>query len=481
MRLSELAAGFDVQGGDPVITGITEDSRTVAPGMLFVAVAGASADGHAYVAEAVARGAAAVAGERLEGVFPPVARVRVVDSRHALALMAARCYGHPAAELGLLGFTGTFGKTSTSDVLRSILCASGRRCGVLGSLGARYGRFARPGSGLTTPAPVELHASLRGMRDAGADEVIVEVTSHALRMRRVAGITFSGGLLAAIRSGEHTDFHGTYDDYVAAKRLFLDYLAPDAMLAYDADNEAARSLAGGRPRGRTAGFSLEGRHGDLVLSDVEFGGTGTVFSVAGPLAGARRRLHSGLLGAGHLRNVALALTYALAQGVGIETAAAVIRGLRPLPRRMERYTVAGRTVLDDTAAHPDSLHATFEVAAQIPHGRLVVVYAVRGSRGVSINARNARALAALAPAHGVDALILSAAAETAGPADAVRDDEMASACDALSAGRAPFAPFDTLRDAIAEALARTGAGDLIVLVGAQGMNAGRQLLLELAG
>ena len=173
-------------------------------------------------------------------------RVTVPDSRAALATLAARFHGEPARSLHLIGFTGTFGKTSTSDILRALLAAAGGRPGVLGSLGARFQSFHEDGRGLTTPAPVELHGALRGLAGAGADTVIMEVTSHALRMRRVDGLTFGGGLLAAIKPGEHTDFHRSYEDYLDAKRLFLRYLSPDAMLAYDADNPGACELAAAR-------------------------------------------------------------------------------------------------------------------------------------------------------------------------------------------------------------------------------------------
>src|SRR5688500_6422197 len=197
MRLSALLDGISTTATDPEVTAITEDSRRVTPGALFVAVPGATEDGHAYVADAIARGAAAIVAERADGIPAGVAHVTVPDSRAALAALAARFHGEPARALRLIGFTGTFGKTSTSDVLCALLAAAGGRAGVRGPPGARFGPFHESGRGLTTPAPVELHRALRGLAGAGADTVIIEVTSHALRMRRVDGLTFSGGLLAA--------------------------------------------------------------------------------------------------------------------------------------------------------------------------------------------------------------------------------------------------------------------------------------------
>src|SRR5688572_4907953 len=141
MRLSALLDGLSANAPDPDITAITEDSRRVTPGTLFVAITGTAEDGHAYAADAIARGAVAIVAERDDGIPAGAVRVAVPDSRAALAVLAARFHGEPARSLHLIGFTGTFGKTSTSDILRRLLEAAGGRPGVLGSLGARFQSF----------------------------------------------------------------------------------------------------------------------------------------------------------------------------------------------------------------------------------------------------------------------------------------------------------------------------------------------------
>jgi UDP-N-acetylmuramoyl-L-alanyl-D-glutamate--2,6-diaminopimelate ligase len=352
---------------------------------------------------------------------------------------------------------------------------------------------------------------LRGLESAGATTVIMEVTSHALALGRVDGLYFDGGLVAAIMPGEHTDFHRSYEEYVDAKRLFLAHVKPEAVLAYDADNLAARHIVGERGRrptepparhshghrrhprthqhvrngdvgaavtGETAGFSLEGKEADLRLYDIALDDKGATFSVGGRLAGARAgmRIHSPLLGGGHLRNVALALTYALAEGLPISAADAVIATLAPLRRRMERYSADGRTILDDTAAHPDSFRSTFEVASLLPHKGLTAVYAIRGRRGVEINKLNALALADLCFLHGVEPLIVTPCAETAGPADTAVPAEIDATRQALVSRGRRFVWHDALSGALREAFERTAAGDLIVLLGAQGMNDAKRLL-----
>jgi len=470
MQLAPLLRDLASDVPDVEVTGISEDSRRIIPGMVFVAVPGSSLDGHAFVSDAVRRGAAAVIAERPVPAGIPV--IRVPSARTALATIAARFFGNPAAALHLVGFTGTFGKTSTSDILRQLLDAGGHRTGVLGSLGARYGSLREASGGLTTPAPVELHAALRDLKDAGADTVVMEVTSHALRMQRAAGLSFSGGLLAAIMPGEHTDFHRTYEDYVDAKRLFLEYLRPDAILAYDADNRAARTLAAEARVRRAIGFSIDGAPADMRIEHVHLGPDGASFLVNGTA------MHSALLGRGHLRNAALALAYALHTGIDADSARDVLARLTPLRRRMERFEVAGRFVLDDTAAHPESVRATFETAATLPHGALVAVYALRGSRGTDINRGNALALADLASLHQAT-LIVTDARDVTGPNDGVTDAEHGATESALASRGQRFMFEARLDDATRVALERTEPGDLILLIGAQGMDRGRELL-ELA-
>ena len=481
MRLSELAAGdFSIvpAGADPEITGLSEDSRRIRPGMAFIAVPGAALDGHAYISDAITRGATAIVAERTGAVPPSMPAIRVASARAALAVLAARFYRQPAEHLRTIGFTGTFGKTSTSEILRALLDAGGARTGVIGSLGIRHDGFFDSGTGLTTPAPVELHRALRQLTSAGADTVVLEITSHALKFDRVRGLTFDGGLMAAIVAGEHTDYHRSYEEYVAAKRLFLSHLSPHALLAYDADNHAARRLAAEAPAARISGFSTEGLGTDLRLSHIQVDSRGTTFTVSGTAAGAGagERLHTPLLGRGHLRNVALALAYALPSGLPLANAASVLRGLMPLRRRMECYQLGGRIVLDDTAAHPESLRATFDVARLIPSSGMAIVYALRGNRGTDINRRNALALSDLASTHGADTLIVTASADRTSSLDEAQTAEIDAARQALVERGRRFVWHDTLDGALREAITRTGPGDLLVLVGAQAMDDGKRIL-----
>ena len=323
-----------------------------------------------------------------------------------------------------------------------------------------------------------MHRCLRHLAQEGARTVIVEVTSHALRMDRVRGLTFSGGLIGAILPGEHIDFHRSYDEYVAAKRLFLNHLSMDGTLAYDADNLAARQLAAASGVARSAGVSFEASGGDLRVLDVVLDRNGTRFRIEGRTirAPGGLRLHSPLLGRGYVRNASLAVAYALLSGVHPDKTREVLATIRPLPRRMERYEVDGRHVLDDTGAHPDSFGATFEVVRLLPARSIMVLYALRGNRGADINRRNALALSDLTFVHGVSHLIVTASADRTAEADRVSAAEVDAARQAFVERGRRFVWHDSLDTAAAEALRRSQPGDLLVLLGAQGMNDGRRML-----
>lgn len=489
IRLAELAEPFEIRGDRSIaVSGLTEDSRRVEPGVLFVAVTGTADDGRKYIADALARGAAAIVVERPEDAPAGVTAVIAPSTRHALASLAARFHGDPGAELEIVGFTGTFGKTTTSRVLQLLLDAAGRRTAVTGSLGARFDGQTFALDGMTTPSPVLLQRTLRRMRDAGADTVVMEVTSHALRLDRVRGLRFGGGLIAAIRPGEHIDFHRNYEDYVASKRLFLDHLNPGALVAYDADNRAAASIARAREDVRDVGFSLrrtpigghapEGERREdnirdrriLSLADAALDDRGAIFAIDGA------RVRSALLGRANLRNVALALTFARQIGLPVADAKDVLAGLEPLRRRMERSDIAGRIVLDDTAGHPESFDATFEVADLIPADRVIVAYALRGSRGADINRRNAVSLADHAQTTGAARVVVTEAADTARALDAVQPDEADAAREAFRGRGIEPAWHETMNTAMEDVARHSRPGDLIVLIGAQGMDAGRDEL-----
>ncbi len=230
MKLEELTA--TVAGavataaggsGSLEITGLAYDSRAVEPGSLFFCVTGFRSDGHEFAGQAVERGAAALVTERPLELGVP--EVRVASARDAMAPMAARFYGDPSHELAVVGVTGTNGKTTSAYLIRALLEAAGRQCGLLGTVKSIIGGEDRPVE-RTTPEAVDLQADLRSMLDGGDEACAIEVSSHALELGRTDATAFAAALFTNLTQ-DHLDFHPTMEDYFLAKRrLFLPASGP---------------------------------------------------------------------------------------------------------------------------------------------------------------------------------------------------------------------------------------------------------------
>src|SRR5258706_9054230 len=242
MRLREVLGDVPVGGGDgdAEITSVTADSRLVVPGALFVAVPGFKTDGAKFVDSAISRGGAAIVSES-SVVTAPVS-IQVDDARAALALIAANFYNRPANNLSIIGVTGTSGKTTTTKMIESILDASGQPVGLIGTIEYRAGE-ERLTADRTTPDAVVLQQWFAKMVDAGVRHAVMEVSSHALALKRTHGIRFAAAVFTNL-SQDHLDFHKDFEDYFAAKRILfdqIDCLRKTAIV--NIDDEYGRRLA----------------------------------------------------------------------------------------------------------------------------------------------------------------------------------------------------------------------------------------------
>lgn len=467
---------------DAVIRRIATDSRRVRPGDLFVAIRGTRTDGHACVAEAVARGAAAVVAERDVGE-PGVPVLHVNSSRRALAELAAAWYDRPAERLPLVGITGTLGKTSVLSMLEAILRRAGRRVGTIGSLGVRFGGEAED-TGHTVPGPLVVQRALARMRAAGAELVAMEVTSHALSQERVHGLRFALGIFTNLVPLEHMEYHESFEDYARAKARFFDHLTAGAPLVYSAGDRTVAALLAGRnvrPVGCGGG---ENATVQVERQRITSEGMRLLLRVRAPLP----RLHGEalppvafpvemrLLGRSNAQNAALAAAAALCLGAPIEAVQDALGTLKPPRRRLQVIHRERFTVLDDTVGHPDSITAVFEVAERLPHRKLHVVFAIRGQRGVEVNRGDAEALAIWAARVPIATLVVTRSVEAADERNRVTSEERAAFVERLHEQGLEFQEHDRLEDAVVHALEATGEGDLLLLLGAQGMDAGAAVL-----
>lgn len=386
MKLTDVLAGCGAEqtsGGRTAVdvTGVTQDSRKVKSGDLFVAVPGTKEDGAQFVGEAVSRGAVAVVSEK--AISSQVPFFKVSNARKALALIAANFYGRPADKLTLLGVTGTNGKTTTTYLLEAMATAAYSSTGVIGTLGYKVGGQFHP-TAHTTPDALELHRILKEMVDAGVETVVMEVSSHALLQERVHGITFKAAAFTNL-TRDHLDYHKDLEDYFQAKRkLFVENLAQGGVAVVNGDDTYATRIYNElRGQKRMAWkFSRTG-NGEISAADMSFslqGIKGVLKTPAGDIP-----VKSRLLGPHNLENILAAAGLAL--GAGFARRKDVQLGIERMggvPGRMERVENHGPpqapAVFVDYAHTDDALKRALEAARAMAKGRVITVFGCGGDR-----------------------------------------------------------------------------------------------------
>jgi UDP-N-acetylmuramoyl-L-alanyl-D-glutamate--2,6-diaminopimelate ligase len=471
MRLDDVVAnvGRIVRGSPSTeITRVEYDSRRAGPGALFCALPGAKADGAQFVADALARGAAAVlAGHVLEGAFPLVV---ANDPRRAMALIAASSQRFPAAKLTMLGVTGTNGKTTVASLAEEMARAAGRRTGLIGTVEQRFGAVARPATH-TTPESVDLQSLLAEMVAASVEIVAMEVSSHALAQQRVAGIRYRAAAFTQL-TRDHLDFHGSMEAYFAAKaQLFREHLADAGTAVLPADDAwgapLVAELGGTAKTVWRTGVDCEG---ELVARGVSLSLAGFALMLETPHG--RRAVTSPLVGLHNVRNALAAAGLALAGGVPLDAVASALRTSRGAPGRLEPVPdAAGRYVFVDYAHTDDALANVLEALRKLaPAGaRIVTVFGCGGDRD-----QGKRPLMGLAAGRVSDVVIVTSDNPRTEEPGAILDMivpgvEQAglsrAAVSGLAGGGRGFAVVEDRAEAIAAAVRVAGPGDVVLIAG----------------
>lgn len=472
--VERLAALMPVQGQGAVppaalerrVTGVAHDSRRVAAGALFVALRGQHADGAAFADQAIARGAAAVVAETAAEGSPAVPWLVVEDARLALAECSATFYRHPADELLTLGVTGTNGKTTTTYVLASIFDAAGYRCGRIGTIGYRIGLVEHE-STRTTPEAPDLQRMLREMVDARCTACAMEVSSHALSLRRVDRMRFSAAIFTNL-TRDHLDFHHGMEEYFQAKRRLFDLLAPGAPVLTNADDEYGARLAREIPGAVTFGID---RPADVSVHGLEttiHGISGEIHTPQGAI-----RLQSSMVGRPNVSNILAAAAAAVSLELPRAAIAQGITGIGSVPGRFQTVSDAADdvAVVVDYAHTDDALRNLLETARPLAHGHLVTVFGCGGDRD-----RTKRPLMGAMAARLSDRVILTS--------DNPRSEDPLEIIEEIKRGLVPperptarhgqpvppvrsaaWASWPDRREAIERAIAEAEPGDLVLIAG----------------
>jgi len=366
--------------GHPDICGLAYDSRQVRPGFLFVALKGRRDDGARHVEDAIRRGAVAVISESAEWTRRDVTHIRVEDARRAMAEIACAFYGHPSANLEVFGVTGTNGKTTTTFMIRDILRAAGRPCGLIGTVQYEIGARCIPAN-RTTPESPDLQAMLAQMLHAGCRAVAMEVSSHALDQKRVWGVDFDVGVFTNL-TPDHLDYHRTMERYFAAKALLfqsLGQMEKRAVAVVNLDDPWGERLAniGGQWSRLVTYGTHPGAH--VRAENVEVGPKGSSFDLWTPWGHARVNLP--LLGRFNVANALAALAATAAREVPLPTAVDVLAGFPSAPGRLERIpNDRGLDVYVDYAHTEDALANVLGTLRELVRRRLIVVFGCGGDR-----------------------------------------------------------------------------------------------------
>ena len=356
-------------------TGVTYDSRLVRPGSIFVALKGLREDGAAFIPQAILAGASAiVAGHPAPGPTP-VPWIAVPDARRALALLAAEYFQHPSRSMTVVGITGTNGKTTTAYLLSAMFEAAGTVCGLMGTVKYQIGRREFQAT-RTTPEAPQLQGLMREMVEAGCGACVMEVSSHALSLRRADGIEFAAGVFTNL-TRDHLDFHANMEDYFAAKRRLFELLPQDAPALINIDDPRGPSLVSTVRRAVT--YAIR-KPADVMPGPLTFSLTGLEFDVRLPQGTIRVR--SRLVGKPNVYNILAAAGTAAALGVPLE---AIEEGLRRLPGVPGRFEIASAsdddiTVVVDYAHTDDALRNLLETARPMATRRLITVFGAGGDR-----------------------------------------------------------------------------------------------------
>jgi UDP-N-acetylmuramoyl-L-alanyl-D-glutamate--2,6-diaminopimelate ligase len=467
MRLDRLLSGWagaQVSGPTHVeIAGVGHDSRTVVPGSLFVCIRGFRHDGHTFIRDAVARGAVAVMVERDPATLQipaGITLIRVANTRAGLAAAARRFFDNPSAHLRLIAVTGTNGKTTTAYLTETILAAAGYTVGLLGTIVYRCGEVTFPGE-RTTPESSDLHSLLARMRGLEAWGVVLEVSSHSLALQRVDGCEFDVAIFTNLTQ-DHLDFHGTMEAYAEAKALLFRMLGADrrkpgeAAAVLNADDPWTPFMAR-QTLARVIRYGISAP-ADVWVHGMTLDLAGIRATVESPWG--RFEVVSPLVGRHNLANILGAAAACLHLGLDGEQVGAGIAGLSAVPGRFEKVE-AGQPfgVVVDYAHTPDALERVLEVARQFAVGRVIVVFGCGGDRD-----RGKRPLMGEAAARLADFVVVTSDNPRSEDPQAILAEVEAGIRKAY-AGSERHVTISDRREAIAIALARARAGDLVVIAG----------------
>lgn len=452
MKLRELIKNLSIiemnADAELEISGVSYDSRKTEKGDMFVAIRGFEADGHKFIPKAVENGAAVILCEEKPSCDIPY--VLVSDSRYGLAIVSRDFFGDPASEMTMIGITGTSGKTSSSYLIKHMLESKlDAKVGLIGTNGNMIGdEFLHTEH--TTPESYELHKLFRHMADSGCTHVVMEVSSHSLTLERVAGIHFDVALYTNL-SQDHLDFHGTMEEYAAAKRKLFSMCSLGCFNLDDAWADFMRDGASCR----TMTFSTEKNEADLVAKDIRLTADGVRFaSVSGDEISITKL---GIPGMFSVYNALGTMSVGLALGLSLADCSDAMSSAKGVKGRLE-IVPTGRdfSVVIDYSHKPDALEKVLKTLKPVTRGRLIALFGCGGDRD-----KLKRPIMGRIAADNADLVVVT----SDNPRTEDPDEIIREIVAGIKDKRTPTKVICDRREAIAWAIDNAAPGDVLLLAG----------------
>lgn len=452
MKLRELIKNLSIiemnADAELEISGVSYDSRKTEKGDMFVAIRGFEADGHKFIPKAVENGAAVILCEEKPSCDIPY--VLVSDSRYGLAIVSRDFFGDPASEMTMIGITGTSGKTSSSYLIKHMLESKlDAKVGLIGTNGNMIGDELLH-TEHTTPESYELHKLFRHMADSGCTHVVMEVSSHSLTLERVAGIYFDVALYTNL-SQDHLDFHGTMEEYAAAKRKLFSMCSLGCFNLDDAWADFMRDGASCR----TMTFSTEKNEADLVAKDIRLTADGVRFaSVSGDEISITKL---GIPGMFSVYNALGTMSVGLALGLSLADCSDAMSSAKGVKGRLE-IVPTGRdfSVVIDYSHKPDALEKVLKTLKPVTRGRLIALFGCGGDRD-----KLKRPIMGRIAADNADLVVVT----SDNPRTEDPDEIIREIVAGMKDKRTPTKVICDRREAIAWAIDNAAPGDVLLLAG----------------
>lgn len=448
MKLSQLLKGIEVSGGynDAEITDVTQDSRNITKGCLFVCIKGNTFDGHSAAAQALQKGAAAVLVERDLGLD---AQVITPNTRAVYSAVCANFFGRPAERLRLVGITGTNGKTTTAFLIKQILDSLGKKTGLIGTVQNMVGSEVYPAK-FTTPDPYELQSLFALMVKAGCEFCVMEVSSQALAQGRVNGIEFEVGAFTNLTQ-DHLDYHKTFENYFAAKRLLFENCRTAVTNADDPHGLAiTKGLAC-----KTVSYAVNTNNADFVAKNVRFKTTGVDYDlVCDDIA----RVRCPIPGRFSVYNSLCAAAACVTLGFELHSVIASLETSHGVKGRIEVVPTPGTdyTVIIDYAHSPDGLDNIISSLREIATGRIVTVFGCGGDRDKTKRPKMGKIAAELS-----DYCVITSDNPRSEDPSAIINDIL----EGMKGVSTPFTVVENRKEAIRFAMENAKKNDIILLAG----------------